>query len=124
MDQDERSMFAPGEAEPLPRVQRLLSEVAKQIAPLSNRIAISGHTDGQPFRGPNGFSNWDLSAARANAARRILEDNGLPQNRIASVSGKAGSEPLYPDNPYASANRRLSIVVLAEAPVLPDSLAP
>jgi chemotaxis protein MotB len=124
IDQDERAMFAPGDSEPSARIRTLLSEVARAVAPLSNRIAISGHTDGQPYTGPGGFSNWDLSAARANAARRILEQNGLPQNRIAQVTGKAGSDPLYPENPYASANRRISIVMLREAPVLPPDLRP
>jgi chemotaxis protein MotB len=117
-------MFDPGSSEPTARVQRLLSEVANSVAPLSNRVAISGHTDGQPFSGPGGYSNWDLSAARANAARRILEQSGLPQNRIAQVSGKAGSDPLYPDNPFASANRRITILLLKEAPVLPPDLNP
>jgi chemotaxis protein MotB len=124
VDQDGRSMFDPGSSEPTARVQRLLSEVANSVAPLSNRVAISGHTDGQPFSGPGGYSNWDLSAARANAARRILEQSGLPQNRIAQVSGKAGSDPLYPDNPFASANRRITILLLKEAPVLPPDLNP
>jgi chemotaxis protein MotB len=124
IDHDERSMFAPGDSEPTARVRTLLAEVSRAVAPLSNRIAISGHTDGQPFSGPGGFSNWDLSSARANAARRIMQENGLPQNRIAQVTGKAGSDPLYPDNPYASANRRISIVMLREAPVLPPDLRP
>ena len=124
VDQDGRSMFDPGSSEPTARVARLLSEVARSIAPMSNRVAISGHTDGQPFAGPGGYSNWDLSAARANAARRILEQSGLPQNRVAQVSGKAGSDPLYPDNPYASANRRITIMLLKEAPVLPPGFGP
>jgi chemotaxis protein MotB len=124
VDQDGRSMFDPGSSEPTARVQRLLGEVARSIAPMSNRISISGHTDAQPFTGPGGYSNWDLSSARANAARRILEDNGLPQNRIAQVSGKAGSDPLYPDNPFASTNRRITIMMLKEAPVLPPELSP
>lgn len=124
VDQDGRSMFEPGSSEPTPRVQKLLAEVAHSVGALSNRIAISGHTDGQPFQGPGGYSNWDLSAARANAARRILEANGLQQNRIAQVSGKAGSDPLYPDNPFASANRRITIMLLREAPVLPPDASP
>jgi chemotaxis protein MotB len=124
VDQGERSMFAPGEAEPMPRIRRLLAEVAQSVASVPNRLVVTGHTDGQPFNGPGGYSNWELSAARANAARRILEENGLPQNRIAQVSGKAGSDPLYPDNPYASANRRISILLVKEAPVLPEGLTP
>ncbi|MBI1209836.1 MAG: flagellar motor protein MotB [Alphaproteobacteria bacterium] len=119
VDQDGRSMFEPGRAEPTERVQKLLQEVAKVINTLPNRISISGHTDGAPFTGPNGFTNWELSAARANTARRILEQSGVAEDRIAQVVGKAGSEPLYPDNPIASANRRISIVLMREAPVLP-----
>jgi len=119
VDQDGRSMFEPGKAEPTPRVQRLLQEVGKVVSSLPNRIAITGHTDGAAFSGPGGYSNWDLSSARANASLKVLEGAGLSEDRIASVSGKAGSEPLYPDNPVASANRRISIVLLREAPVLP-----
>ena len=119
VDQDGRSMFAAGQSEPTDRVQKLLQEVAKIVNTLPNRVSISGHTDGAAFSGPDGFSNWELSAARANASRRVLEQAGVAENRIAQVSGKAGSEPLYPDNPIASANRRISIVLLREAPVLP-----
>ena len=119
IDQDAQSMFEPGKAEPTARVQALLGEVAKIVSGLPNRVSISGHTDGEAFQGPGGYSNWDLSAARANAALRVLAEAGLPDDRVKEVAGKAGSDPLYPDNPMASANRRISIVLLKEAPVLP-----
>ena len=119
IDQDAQSMFEPGNAEPTARVKALLGEVAKIVSGLPNRISIAGHTDGESFRGPGGYSNWDLSSARANAAMRILEEAGLPEDRVKEVVGKAGSDPLYPDNPMASANRRISVVLLKEAPVLP-----
>ena len=119
VDQDGRSMFEPGKAEPKPFAQLLLAEVAKVVSGLPNRISIAGHTDGASVAGPSGYSNWDLSAARANSSLRVLLDSGLAQDHIAEVSGKAGSDPIYPDNPYASANRRISIVLLREAPVLP-----
>jgi chemotaxis protein MotB len=119
VDQDGRSMFQAGSAEPTERVKVLLKEVARIVGDLPNRIAISGHTDGEAFSGPGGYSNWDLSAARANASLRILMENGVPDDRIAEVTGKAGADPLYPDNPQASANRRISIVLLREAPVMP-----
>ena len=121
VDQDGRSMFEAGKAEPTPRVQRLLKEVAKVIENLPNRVAIAGHTDGASIHGPGGYSNWDLSAARANASLKVLSDAGMAENRVAEVSGKAGSDPIYLDNPYASANRRISIVLLREAPVLPPA---
>jgi len=119
VDQDGRSMFEAGKAEPKPYAQLLLQEVAKTVGSLPNRISIVGHTDGGSFQGPGGYSNWDLSAARANASLKVLLDSGLGQDHIAEVGGKAGSDPLYPDNPYASGNRRISIVLLREAPVLP-----
>ncbi len=119
IDQDNRSMFEPGQAAPKPHTQRLLKEVAKIVENLPNRISVSGHTDGASFEGPGGYSNWDLSAARANATLKVLFDAGMTQDHVAEVTGKAGSDPLYPDNPYASANRRISIVLLREAPVLP-----
>ena len=119
VDQDGRSMFDPGKADPTPRVQRLLQEVSKVVSGLPNRISIAGHTDGSAVSGPGGYSNWDLSSARANASLKVLEEASLDQDRIAEVSGKAGSDPLYPDNRFASANRRISIVLLREAPVLP-----
>ncbi len=122
VDQDGRSMFEPGSAEPTAPVKALLVEVAKIVNELPNRISISGHTDGGAFSGPGGYSNWDLSSARANASLKVLQESGVPESRIAEVVGKAGSEPLYPDNPFASANRRISIVLLKEAPVIPPDL--
>jgi chemotaxis protein MotB len=119
VDQDGRPMFQQGTAEPLPYTRRLLQEVGRIIDRLPNRVSISGHTEGVAFEGPNGMTNWELSAARANAARALLTAGGLVQDRIYEVAGKAGSEPLLPEDPNASANRRLSIVLLREAPPVP-----
>jgi chemotaxis protein MotB len=119
VDQDGRAMFAGSSAEPLPRTQRLLEAVAKVIEELPNRISISGHTDTiQPSR--PGYTNWDLSSDRANAARRLLSANGVDNDRIYQVTGKSSEEALYPDDPDQPANRRISIVLLREAPVLPS----
>ena len=105
IDQEGRAMFAPSSAEPLPRTQQLLEAVAKVIQELPNRISISGHTDtSAPSRA--GYTNWDLSSDRANAARRILSARGVDADRIFAVNGKAASEPLYPDDPDQPANRR------------------
>jgi chemotaxis protein MotB len=119
VDQDGRSMFEAGSAQPTARVERLLQEVAKVVNGLPNRLSISGHTDGESFSSPGGYSNWDLSSARANYSLKVLLDAGVPNGRIAEVAGKANAEPLYPDNPNASANRRINIVLLREAPVMP-----
>ena len=124
IDQEGRPMFAAGSAEPTDRVKRLLQEVAKVVQRLPNRITISGHTDSGQFEGANGYTNWELSADRANASRKLLMQNGVVPDRIYQVSGKAGSEPLLPEDPYASANRRITIVLLREAPPLPPGAGP
>jgi chemotaxis protein MotB len=116
VDQDGRPMFQDGAAEPLPYTKKLLQTVGAIIDALPNRVSISGHTaknDG------NGGDDWTLSSGRANAARAILQQGGLASDRIYEVAGKAGSEPLLPENPGASANRRLSILLLREAPPAP-----
>ncbi|MET0182010.1 MAG: flagellar motor protein MotB [Caulobacterales bacterium] len=118
VDQEGRSMFNAGAAEPNERAQRLLSTISRTIAQLPNRLTISGHTDGNaPGRGY--ASNWELSSARANAARRILQANGVPADHIYQISGRADSEPLFPDDPTLPGNRRIAITLLREAPPLP-----
>jgi chemotaxis protein MotB len=121
VDQDGRSMFEPGTASLKPYARKLLETVAAVIDRLPNRIIISGHTDGKPFQGPDGITNWELSADRANAARRILTASGVSNDQIYEVAGKAGSEPLLPEDPDAPSNRRISIVLLKEAPPVPPN---
>jgi len=119
VDQEGQAMFQPGTAVPLPKTRLLLEQVAKIVDRLPNRIAITGHTDAANFQGPNGVTNWELSAARANAARAVLAGQGIESDRIFEVSGKAGTDPLLPNDPYASSNRRISILLMREAPVVP-----
>lgn len=118
VDQEGRSMFEKGSARPNARAIRLLEAISPIIDRLPNRLSISGHTDRRPTDDSN-YSNWELSSDRANAARRIMSENGVLADRFARVSGKAGSEPLYADDPDLPGNRRISIVLLREAPVLP-----
>jgi chemotaxis protein MotB len=119
VDQDGRPMFQPGTASPMPYTRRMLGGIAKIIDRLPNRISISGHTDGKPFIAHNGTTNWELSAARANVARAIIASAGVDSDRIYEVAGKAGSEPLLPEDPSASENRRISIVLMREPPPVP-----
>ncbi|MBV9418562.1 MAG: OmpA family protein [Alphaproteobacteria bacterium] len=119
VDQDGRPMFQQGTSEPMPYTKRLLAEIGRIVDRLPNRVSISGHTEAAAFEGPGGMTNWELSSARANAARALLTAGGLNQDRIYEVAGKASSEPLLPEDPNASANRRLSIVLLREAPPVP-----
>ncbi|HEX4177307.1 MAG TPA: flagellar motor protein MotB [Rhizomicrobium sp.] len=117
VDQDGRPMFEQGSTEPMPYTKKLLAAVGGIIASLPNRVSIAGHTAGNDQAATGG--NWELSAARANQARALLQAGGLSSDRIYEVAGKAGSEPLLPEDPNASANRRLSILLMREAPPAP-----
>ena len=119
VDEAGQAMFQPGTANLYPKTRILLQQVAKIVDRLPNRLAITGHTDAAKFVGPNGLTNWELSAGRANAARAVLATEGIDSDRVFQVSGKAGSDPLLPDDPYASSNRRISILLMREAPVVP-----
>ena len=116
VDQDGRPMFQPGSSELMPYATKLLTAVGGIISSLSNRITIAGHTSGSDSV-PDA---WKLSFDRANAARAVLQAGGLSQDRIYETAGKAASEPLLPENPGASANRRVSILLLKEAPPAPS----
>jgi chemotaxis protein MotB len=118
VDQEGRSMFNSGDAAPNDRARRLLVAISTVIAQLPNRLTISGHTDGSRPGGRYN-SNFELSAARANEARRILMAQGIPANRIYEVAGRADSEPLFADDPTLPGNRRIAITLLREAPALP-----
>jgi chemotaxis protein MotB len=117
VDQEGRSMFDPGSARPNERARLLLREISRVVNQLPNRITISGHTSAQTAGRSEG--DWSLSSGRANATREILQNAGVDPDRIYQVSGKAASDPLYPDDPTLAGNRRITLVLLREAPVLP-----
>lgn len=119
VDQDGRSMFEKGSARPNRRTRQILANMVPLLLKMPNRIAITGHTDANRLYGKRGYTLWDLSSDRAKAARKILAENGLPHSRFSSVSGRADSDPLFPDDPYLAANRRISILLMSEAPPLP-----
>jgi len=118
VDQEGRSMFDQGSTKPNPRAVLLLRAVSKVINQLPNRISIYGHTSANAG-GTRAESDWPLSSGRAEAARKVLQGAGVDPDRIYQVSGKAASQPLYPDDPTLPGNRRIAIVLLREAPVLP-----
>lgn len=119
VDEEGRSMFPRGSAEPYERTKMLLAKMAPALKKMPNRIAIFGHTDAsRPYDKP-GYTLWDLSADRAKVARRILAENGIPDDRFYEISGKADIEPLFPDDPFLAANRRISILLMSEAPPFP-----
>lgn len=103
--------FDVGSAKIKPETVKLLVLVAKEIGQLSNNIVIEGYTDARPYASPN-YSNWELSADRANTARKILEESGVGNNQIIQVRGFADRNLRHPDRPYDFANRRVSILVM------------
>ena len=120
VDQEGRSMFDNNSSRPNARAQVLLRAVSKVINQLPNRLSITGHTSATA--GSNRASapaDWSLSSERANGSRLVLQGAGVDPDRVYSVAGKAGSDPLYPDDPTLAGNRRIAIVLLREAPVLP-----
>ena len=120
VDQEGRSMFKENSAEPNDRAKILLQAVAKVVNKLPNRITIAGHTSAAAD-GAKPASDWALSSSRADASRQILQAAGVDADRIYQVAGKAASDPLYPDDPLLPGNRRITIVLLREAPVLPPN---
>ena len=113
-------MFNEGSAVPNDRAKVLLQAVAKVINRLPNRVTIAGHTSASA-NGARPGSDWGLSSARADAARQVLQGAGVDADRIYQVAGKAASDPLYPDDPMLPGNRRITITLLREAPVLPSN---
>jgi chemotaxis protein MotB len=116
VDQERASMFPLGSATPNDNLRRLFGTIAQVVERLPNRISVTGHTDATPYNRAN-YSNWELSTDRANSSRRGLIDAGVPAARISHVVGKAEQEPLIADNPFDPRNRRISIVLLRQAPV-------
>lgn len=113
VDAEGAMMFPSGSAEPTDKAKEILKLVSENIIDVSNRIAIEGHTDAAPFKTAQ-TTNWELSTARASAARRELEKNGIDSSKMARVVGYADQELLVPDNPKDSRNRRISIILLHE----------
>jgi chemotaxis protein MotB len=114
LESPDDSFFAVGRAELRPDTVELLHVIADELAKLPNHVAIEGHTDSRPYTtSAAAYGNWELSADRANAARRVIEE-GLPAHRIEAVRGFADTRLRYPDQPLDARNRRISVVVRRE----------
>ncbi len=110
MDTEKSSMFSLGSARVLPEAADAFKKLGTILAGVSNSIDIVGHTDAKPFPGKtNGYSNWELSSDRANAARRLLLSEGIAPSRITSVVGRADKELKKPDAPLDPSNRRITL---------------
>jgi chemotaxis protein MotB len=105
------TFFDAGRMQPNATGKELLSLLAQELGKLPNRVSIEGHTDSKPYSGNKGYSNWELSTDRANAARRLMQDDGLLPNEVAQVRGYADQMPRKPDSPLDPSNRRISVIV-------------
>ncbi len=124
VDQQNRPMFDVGSAKLMPYTRQILRELSHFINQVPNHISISGHTDTSAYSTQIGYSNWELSADRANAARRALLEGGMGEEKVSRVVGLASSVLFDKDNPHNPINRRISIVVMtkeAEEAALSDS---
>jgi chemotaxis protein MotB len=124
VDQDGRSMFADGAKEPFERTRKLIQKIAPSLKAMPYRLSITGHTASSKTPEKPGYGPWELSADRANAVRAILAGEGLPNGNIFMVVGKADTDPLFPDNPSMSPNRRVTITLMREDPPIPVDFTP
>jgi len=122
VDEQNRPMFDSGSALVKPYMRDILREIGSALSEVENHISLAGHTDSTPYgNGERGYSNWELSADRANASRRELVAAGMPDAKMARVVGLAASSLLDPKTPLAPVNRRISITIMtreAEARLL------
>jgi chemotaxis protein MotB len=113
VDEKNRPMFGLSSTEMRPYTRDILKEIADALNDMPNRISLSGHTDAKLyFTGDKNYSNWELSADRANAARRVLVAGGLEENRLIRVLGLSSAVLLDPEDPMNPINRRISIILL------------
>lgn len=105
------TFFESGSAKPNDDCKELLSLLAHELGTLPNKLSIEGHTDSNPFSGNANYGNWELSADRANAARRLMQHDGVRPDQVAEVRGYADQRLRTPSDPLAPSNRRISVIV-------------
>lgn len=109
--------FESGNAEPTPAAKEIFEVLAAELGALPNHLLVEGHTDSKPFSTEaKGYSNWELSADRANAARRVLQQNGVKPDQIREIRGFADQQLRNKADPLDAANRRVSILVQYQDP--------
>jgi chemotaxis protein MotB len=125
VDEKNRPMFALASAQLQPYTKEILHEIGRTLNDVPNKISLSGHTDATPYsRGEKGYSNWELSADRANASRRELITGGMDESKVLRVVGLSSAVLLDKEDPFNPINRRISIIVMnkkAEEMVEKDS---
>jgi chemotaxis protein MotB len=124
METDKGMFFESGSANSSPNGRELLESLARNIGKLPNEIVIEGHTDSKPYSNKGAYSNWELSADRANSSRRFMETSGLRQDQVKQVRGFADQQLRKTDDPENASNRRVSVIVkYLKAPPLPPGKA-
>ncbi len=111
MEDPKGTFFENGKAQPTPILQSLLKILSAEVGKLPNPLSIEGHTDSKPFSDSQTYGNWELSTDRANAARRLMEDNGLRPNQVVQVRGYADQDLRKPLQPEDAANRRITLLI-------------
>lgn len=124
VDQDGSSMFPDGSKKPNARLRIILENLAGPLRATKYPVSITGHTAAKDGSSGRDYGRWELSLDRANAARKILAENGFPSANIYKVAGKAAAEPLLPENISAPSNRRITITLMNEPPPVPIDLHP
>ncbi len=117
LETEKGMFFDSGDSEPSKTGQELLAKLSSELGKLQNKILLEGHTDARPFTSKRNYSNWELSADRANAARRLMEDTGLRPDQITQVRGYAAQKLRNVADPDAPSNRRISLIVQYSGPV-------
>jgi chemotaxis protein MotB len=111
LEKDPGTFFDSGRPFPNEDGKQLLVALAQELGKLPNKVSIEGHTDSKPYDGTRNYGNWELSVDRANAARQIMQQNGLGPNQVAEVRGYADQSLRKPDQPFDPSNRRISVIV-------------
>jgi chemotaxis protein MotB len=111
MESAKGTFFELGGIQPTPALRDLLKVLSQQLGSLPNKISIEGHTDSKPYSGMKAYDNWDLSCDRANAARRLMQGQGIQPNQISQVRGFADQRLRLPEQPDDPSNRRISLIV-------------
>jgi chemotaxis protein MotB len=124
LDAEQQTFFASGSAALAAGTERVLAVIARELGSLKNSIVIEGHTDSRPYATTDLYSNWELSADRANAARRVMERSGLQAGQVRGVRGYADRQLRVADVPLDPRNRRVSVIVehLYRANALPAAV--
>ena len=112
IDKADFAMFSSGTSEMGGKAAALMTEVAKSLKPLPNKLAVRGHTDSLGFAPESMRNNWTLSTERADATRQLMQGAGIGSNRFSKIEGVADTAPFVPNNPADPRNRRVSITVL------------